>query len=257
MAGRLDGKVCMITGGAGALGQAIARHFAEEGAQLILTDRDEAAGAAAAAAWGAHFLAQDVTDEAQWGHVMGRVSGLFGRLDVLVNCAGWEGQAVDTFAGVDLADWRRVMAINVEGTLLGCRAAMPVMRAQQGGSIINLSSLAGLRPTAEMVSYGASKAAVKHLTLSVAAEGAPHGVRCNAIHPGQMDTPMLSRVYEKVAMLGQHRVEDVRAGYAAPIPLRRLGLPEDIAHGAVYLASDESSYITGISLRIDGGMTLV
>ncbi|MGE4323343.1 MAG: SDR family NAD(P)-dependent oxidoreductase [Sphingobium sp.] len=256
MTGRLEGKVCLVTGAAGAIGQAISALFAAQGGHVIMTDRDEPVGKAAASASGARFLAHDVTDEARWNAVVDAVVADHGRLDVLINNAGREGPVDDSLAGVSIADWRAVQAVNVEGVMLGCRAAMPVMRRQGGGSIINLSSIAGVSGTPQQLSYGASKGAVKQLTLSVAREGVRDAVRCNAIHPGQMDTRMLRAIYANAAQTGGTTAEDIASAYGSVIPIGRLGTPQDVAHGALYLASDESSYVTGISLMIDGGMAV-
>lgn len=248
---RIAGKVCLVTGAAGAIGQEIVRLFAAEGGVVVGTDlREPPEG-------DAKFLIQDVTDEARWTEVVSTVVARHGRLDVLVNNAGWEGPAHNALTDVTIEEWRRVQAINVEGTFLGCRAAMPVMQNQGGGSIINLSSIAAICATPQQISYGVSKAAVKQLTSSVSKTGLSHGVRCNAIHPGQMDTQMLRNIYLNVAATSGVPLDEVERKARSAIPVGRLGSPRDVAYGALYLASDESSYVTGSSLMIDGGMSVI
>ena len=256
MTARLENKVCLVTGAAGEIGREISALFVAEGARVVMTDRDQTAGEQAAATIGATFLPQDVTDEDRWNAVVAAVLAEHDRLDVLINNAGREGPVADTLADVSIADWRQVQAVNVEGVLLGCRAVLPTMRRQGGGSIVNLSSIAGVSATPEQISYGASKGAVKQLTLSVARDGVADKVRCNAIHPGQMDTRMLRAIYANAAQTNGTTVDEIIAAYGSVIPLARLGSPRDVAYGAVYLASDEAAYVTGTSLMIDGGMAI-
>jgi len=259
MSGRLDGKVALVTGGAGGIGIAIAQRFVEEGAIVVLTDRDVGGVERAAGTVGCDWLVQDVTDQARWTEVVVEVERRHGRLDILVNNAGFEGATdrVDPESAT-LDDFRAVQAVNVEGVFLGCQAAIPALRRAGGGSIVNLSSIAALLATPFQTAYGASKAAVRQLTMSVASHGAAEGIRCNAIHPGQMRTRMIESIYAGAAeRAGLGSAADAEAAFSKMIPMGHLGSPEDVAHGAVYLASDESRYVTGISLVIDGGMDVV
>lgn len=255
---RLDGKVALVTGGAGGFGEAMARLFRAEGAAVVLTDVDEARLHEVAGRHGCEAMVQDVSDEAGWARVVSACEKRHGKLDVLVNNAGFEG----SMARVDpehagLEDFRRVQRINVEGVFLGCRAAIPAMRRAGGGSIVNISSLAALIGTPFQTAYGASKAAVRHLTMTVAAHGARENIRCNAIHPGQMRTRMIDDIYAGTAARLGMDPADAERDFTAMIPMGRLGTAEDIGWAAVYLASDESRYMTGSSLVIDGGSHVV
>lgn len=236
----------------------MARLFTGEGARVMLTDRDESALLEVAGREGCDMMEQDVADEARWGEIVAQCEAHYGKLDILVNNAGFEG----SMANVDpettgLDDFRKVMQVNVEGVFLGCRAAIPAMRRAGGGSIINISSLAGLIATPFQTAYGASKACVRQLTMTVAAHGAREGIRCNAIHPGQMRTRMIDDIYAGTAARLGKTAQEAEAEFAAMIPMGHLGTAEDIAWAAVYLASDESRYMTGSSLVVDGGSHVV
>lgn len=247
--GRVHGKVALVTGAASGLGKAAALHLAREGAIVLLTDRDPAGAAVAADLGPPHrFEVLDVTDEARWAEVMAGVTAAHGRLDVLVNSAGlglW-GDVEHT----TLADFRLMYRVNVEGTFLGCRSALAAMTG--GGSIINLSSVAGLIGVADLAGYCASKGAVRLLTKSIAmhAARAGRGVRCNSVHPSFIDTPMVDRM---AAVMGDPAAAKARLAQAAP--LGRLGQADEVAAMVVYLASDESRFVTGAELVIDGGLT--
>jgi NAD(P)-dependent dehydrogenase (short-subunit alcohol dehydrogenase family) len=259
MSGRLEGKVVLLTGAAGGFGQVISRVFQSEGATMVVTDADEEAVARLALNIGCLGLQQDVSEELRWAEVVRLIEERHGRLDVLINNAGVEG-AFDRVSpeDTDLADFRRVQAVNVEGTFLGCRAAIPALRKAGGGSIINLSSIAGLLATPFQTAYGASKAAVKQLTMSVASHGAREKIRCNAIHPGQMRTRMIDAIYEGAAKrMDLATAAEAEAQFRTMIPMGELGTAEDVAFAALYLASNESRYVTGISLVVDGGMDMV
>ncbi|KKW90133.1 SDR family oxidoreductase [Sphingobium chungbukense] len=259
MSGRLEGKVALITGGAGDFGRAMAFTFLREGAQVLITDVDGTGVLGAAAELGCLGARQDVADEARWAEIVQLTEAKFGRLDVLVNNAGTEGSMKKVSPeDTPLDEFRRVQTINVEGTFLGCRAAIPAIRRAGGGSIINLSSIAGLLATPFQTAYGTSKAAVRQLTMSVASHGALEGIRCNAIHPGQMRTKMIEAIYSGTAeRLGLGSGADAEAKFKAMIPMGDLGTAQDIANAALYLASDESRYVTGTSLVVDGGMNMV
>jgi 3(or 17)beta-hydroxysteroid dehydrogenase len=257
----MDGKVALVTGGARGFGAAIAARMVQEGARVVITDVLEAEGAATAKRLGAacSFLRQDVSDEAQWKEVIqGVIIGL-GELHVLVNNAGirLQGSAPD-LESMRMEDLRSTMAVNVEGVALGCKHGVPAIRKSGGGSIVNLSSIAALLPTPGLLEYGMSKAAVRQLTLSVAAYCARKrmGIRCNSIHPGLMLTAMMDGILEDAARQGGTTVQAAKEARLKRIPLGEYGTPEDVAHAALFLASDESRYITGAALVVDGGVTL-
>ncbi|ACL59420.1 glucose 1-dehydrogenase [Methylobacterium nodulans] len=251
---RLSGKVALISGGARGIGLATARRFAEEGAAaVILGDIDAEAGARAAATHPAfHFAALDVTRDEAWQEVADEAVRRHGGLDVVVNSAGIA--VVATIESVTLAQWRRVQDVNVDGTFLGCRHAVRVMKPPQGrgGAIINLSSVSGIVGGHNLAAYNASKGAVRLLTKSVALHCARqgYGIRCNSIHPGFTETDML---YDLAA--GGRDPEALRERLRASVPLGRNARADEIAAMAAYLAADESSFVTGAEFVIDGGVT--
>ncbi|HXV01665.1 MAG TPA: glucose 1-dehydrogenase [Caulobacteraceae bacterium] len=256
MAGRVEGKVALITGGASGIGAESARRLAREGAAVVLTDLQADAGEAVAdeiAGGGgqAVFLAHDVTDDARWTEVVTAAMARFGRIDVLVNSAG-VGSGGQPILEHTLEAWRRILAINLDGTFLGIRHVAPVMAANGGGSIINLSSILGKVGQAGASAYCASKGGVLMLTKAVAAELAPAGVRVNSIHPGYIETPMVENVFR-----GSENANALRDMIISRHPLARLGAPREIADGVVFLASDDSSFMTGSELVIDGGYTAI
>ena len=255
MAGRAAGKRALITGGAQGLGEAFARRLAAEGARVALSDlKLEQAQAVAASINAAHgagaafAYAHDVADEAAWVQVVARAAADMGGLSVLVNNAG-VGTREDV-TEMPLERWRWVMSINVDGVFLGCKHAIPVMREHTPGSIINISSVAGVIAQPDHPAYNASKAAVTHLSKSVGLYCARKGyaIRCNSVHPAFTDTPILDG-------LRQAHGREVDAKLARAIPLQRLGRPEEIAEGVLWLASDESSFMTAAELRLDGGIS--
>jgi 3(or 17)beta-hydroxysteroid dehydrogenase len=250
--GRVDGKIAIVTGAASGIGRACARRLASEGAKIVLADRDVSGGEAAAGALGAPhvFHALDVTDPAGWASVVDETVRTLGRLDVLVNAAGVA--VMKDIERTTLDEWRLVNAVNSEGTFLGCQAALRAMKTVGGGSIINVSSVAGIVADPDLAAYCASKGAVRLLTKAVAlhAARAGYGIRCNSVHPSFIDTPMVDALLATASERGLTRGKLERA-----IPLGRLGEADDIAHLVVYLASDESRFVTGAELVIDGGLT--
>ena len=258
--GQVDGKVALVTGAASGIGEACARTLAREGACVVASDIDEARGAALAAAIAAAggeavFLPLDVTDEANWQVVVGEVERRYGRLDILFANAGI-GIMVPSIVEMSLADWRKQTAVNLDGVFLSVKHCLPLMRRSGGGSVIMTSSIAGLRGSATLAGYCATKGGVRLFAKAIAMECAAmgDGIRVNTVHPGIIDTP----IWEKIRpdMFGGGRNEPLieemgRRG----APLGRVGYPQDIANGVLFLASDASSYITGTELVIDGGIT--
>ena len=247
---RLDGKVAFISGGARGMGAAEARLFAEEGAKVAIGDILEDDGRKVEAEINeagrdALFILLDVTSESDWQRAVSATVGRFGKLDILVNNAGvavW-GNLEDTTG----AEWDRVMDVNAKGVFLGTKAAIPEMRKAGGGSIINISSISGMvdQDSIQPV-YNASKGAVRLLTKATAIQYAKDGIRANSVHPGSIATPMTEarRADPQLYELSLSR-----------IPLGRVAQPEEVAYGVLYLASEESSYMTGSELVIDGGLT--
>jgi len=247
---RLAGKVALVTGGAGGIGLAIARRFMSEGACVIIADIDAAAGERACAdAPGLAFERLDVTQDEAWQAVMDGVVARRGGLDVLVNNAGVI--AVASIESITLETWRRVQSVNVDGTFLGCRHAVQVMKGR-GGVILNMSSVSGIVGGHNLVAYNAAKGAVRLLTKSVALHCARHeyGIRCNSIHPGFVETRML----EDIAA-GRRDREALRDKLRTGVPLGCNAEPDEVAALVVYLASDEAAFATGAEFVIDGGVT--
>lgn len=255
---RLQGKVAVISGAASGIGRQCALRFAEQGATVVLADRDAANGEVvsseinAAGNGRAVFQQLDVTLAEQWTALAERCESDFGSFDVLVNGAGLFLSGIEHTPESETLDaWHSIQAVNIEGLMLGCKTAIAAMR-ESGGSVINISSVAGLKASVFATAYGLSKGAVRQYTKSVAAHCARkgYGVRCNSIHPGIINTPM-----GRVAMSTASGDLDVgMERYRKAIPLRAIGEPDDIAWAALYLASDESRYVTGLEMVVDGGV---
>ena len=246
---RLEGKVALISGGARGQGACEGRLFAQEGAKVVLTDILDEEGEAVAAeirenGGEAVYLHLDVTQEQQWQDVIQATVDRYGKLDVLVNNAGIFPMFRVEETTVEL--WDQVMDINVTGVFLGTKHAIPAMRAAGGGSIINISSVAGLVGGSRASAYSASKGAVRILTKNTAVQHASDGIRANSVHPGIIVTQMTEELLSD---------EGAREQRLAGTPIGRLGTVDDVAYGVLFLASDESSYVTGSELVIDGGST--
>lgn len=241
---RLAGKVALVTGGASGIGRATALRFAAHGAQVVIGDLAVAENASERDAEqdALTSLVLDVTNEASWARVVEEVERRFGKLDVVVNGAGIV--VVGDVETMELEAFRRVLAVNVEGVFLGCRYAVRAMK-ESGGSIVNISSVAGLKGAGSLFAYASTKWAVRGMTKAAALELARYKIRVNTICPGVIDTPM----------------NDGNSGHMMDVllkttPMRRMGEPREIAEAAVYLASPAASFVTGADLVVDGGMAL-
>jgi NAD(P)-dependent dehydrogenase (short-subunit alcohol dehydrogenase family) len=242
---RLAGKVAIISGAASGMGAATARLFAREGAKVVIADVLEHEGRQVAASIGdvASFEHLDVTDEANWETVVDATAARFGKVNVLVNNAGISGSAEQDFYSTEA--WHRIMAINATGVFFGMKYVVPAMREAQGGSIVNLSSIAGIIGSEHVhMAYNASKAAVRLMTKTAAVQHAKDRIRANSVHPGIMP-PMRTS--------GRTADPTIRAERMRFIPMRRPGEVDEVAYAILFLASDESSYITGSEIHVDGG----
>lgn len=244
---RLDGKVAIVTGAARGQGEAEARLFAAEGASVVLTDVLSSEGEKVAEACGGTFIHHDVSSEEGWDRVVAETLDAHGRIDVLVNNAGIFHRA--KLVDHSLDDFRRLIDINTIGVFLGMKSVAPSMMEQESGSIVNISSIAGLVGAPGSIGYGASKFAVTGMTKTAAAELARYGIRVNSIHPGMIDTEMIHEVVSHDA----GRLDRM----AASTPFRRAAEPVEIARLALYLASDDSSFSSGSEFVADGGVTAV
>lgn len=251
MVDRLKGKVAIVTGGASGIGAATARIFAREGAKVVVTDVQDEKGKAVAKEVDGIFLHHDTSDEAQWTKVLAETRGTFGRLDVLMNNAGVF--IPQTIEDSTLDVWNKVLGINLTGVMLGCKHAIAAMKANPGGpkgSIVNVSSITGFMGLASAAAYTASKGGVRFLTKSVAVHCARNyrTIRCNSLHPGAIDTPMNQAAFD-----ASGDPEGTRKYFEGLQPIGRMATAEEMGECALFLASDESSYMTGAELLADGG----
>ena len=248
---RLEGKVAIVSGGASGIGEATSRLFAAEGASVVIADVDDKRGPALESdirndGGEAAFIKLDVTDEDQWRAVVAETVARFGKLDIVVNNAGISSPGRPPTEEQTVEGWDAVMAVNARGVFLGTKHAIPEMRKAGGGSIINISSIYGNVGSKGGTAYHASKGAVRAFSKAAAIQYADIHIRVNSVHPGFVDTPMTD---------GLHSQPGVREERVARTPIGRMGVPEDIAYGILYLASDESGFVTGSELVIDGGTT--
>ena len=258
--GRVQDKVAVVTGGAGGLGGSAARLMAREGAKVVILDLADEPGAALAQEIGGEYRRLDVRSEDQWAAVVADIDRTHGRIDILVNGAGIEGDFVrGSPETTSLEQWRKVLAVNLDGTFLGCKHVLPVMKRAGKGSIVNISSMASFLGTPVNVAYGASKAGVQQLTKSVAVWGSRDGnkVRCNSVHPGVIRTRMLDEIYKQIGQVANVSAEQAEQMSLRQVPFGHVGEPDDVGYLILYLASDEARYVTGSEFMVDGGWHLV
>jgi NAD(P)-dependent dehydrogenase (short-subunit alcohol dehydrogenase family) len=258
LTGLVAGKGAIVTGGASGIGEACSETLAREGASVLVTDIDDLRGKDVVAritkAGGkAHYLRHDVRDEAAWPGVIAEAEKRFGRLDIMVANAG-VGIMVP-IAEMTLADWQKQQAINLDGVFLSIKHAIPALKKQGGGSIVLMSSIAGLRGAPGLAAYSATKGGVRLLAKSVALEHAEDNIRCNSVHPGIIATPIWEKIPTGAAGNRSNAPIDPRERAAGVVPLPRVGEAQDIANGVLFLCTDAANYMTGQELVIDGGMT--
>lgn len=257
---RMKDRVALVTGGARGIGRGIAERLVEEGARVVITDRDNTAGRATAAALGAAFIRQDVADEQGWRDIVSHLDQEFGGLHALVNNAGTDGdvaQAKDP-EHAELDDWNNILSVNTTSVFLASKHCIPLLAKSGGGSIVNLSSVSSLVPVPILTAYATSKAAVDHLTRITALHCATAGyrIRCNTIHPGEVRTALLTGLFDRVSKQTGMGLAEVEAAMLSRMPMGEFQEPRDIANAALFLLSDEARHITGQALAIDGGFTL-
>ena len=253
--GRVDNKIALITGAAQGLGSATATMLAREGAIVVLSDINAEGVASQADAINADYpdhaiaLAQDVTDAERWQAIIGQIEKELGGLHILVNNAGIG--SVGNVEEESYDAWRQVHAVDVDSVFFGCKYSIPLIAASGGGSIVNISSISGIIAGHNLAAYNSAKAAVTHLSKSVALHcaRAGNGIRCNSVHPVFIDTPILD------GLAGDNDRDEALQKLARQIPIGRIGKPDDVAYAVLYLASDESSFVTGSEIRVDGGIS--
>lgn len=252
------GKVAIVTGGASGIGEACAETLAREGASVLITDIDDVLGKGvveriAKAGGKAHYVRHDVRDEAAWPGIVAEAEKRYGRLDIMVANAGIG--IMSPIATMTLADWQKQQAINLDGVFLSIKHSIPAMKRAGGGSIVLMSSVAGLRGAPGLAAYSATKGGVRLLAKSVALEHAADNIRCNSVHPGIIATPIWEKIPTGAEGNRRNAPIDPRERAAASVPLPRVGEAQDIANGVLFLCTDAGNYITGQELVIDGGMT--
>jgi len=249
---RVADKVVLVTGAGSGIGRATAKLLVAEGATVIVSDINRAGGLETVQQVGgkARFEEHDTAQEADWKRIIDGILAREGKLNGLVNNAGIAGPFPATFETETVEQWQKILSINVQGVFLGCKYSVPALRQSGGGSIVNTSSLAAFVGTPDLSAYGASKGAVRQFTKTVAMDCARKGykVRCNSVHPGIIMTPMGEGILPN---------DKVREKVRKRIPIGEFGAPEDIAYGILYLISDESRFVTGSELVIDGGMNAI
>ena len=255
---QVSGKVAIVTGGASGIGEACAETLAREGASVLITDIDDTLGKGVVeritkAGGKAHYVRHDVRDEGAWPCIVADAEKRYGRLDIMVANAGIG--IMSPIATMTLADWQRQQAINLDGVFLSIKYSIPAMKRVGGGSIVLMSSVAGLRGAPGLAAYSATKGGVRLLAKSVALEHAADNIRCNSVHPGIIATPIWEKIPTGAEGNRRNAPIDPRERAAASVPLPRVGEAQDIANGVLFLSSDASNYITGQELVIDGGMT--
>jgi len=254
----LAGKGAIVTGGASGIGEACSETLAREGASVLITDIDDLRGKEVVvritkAGGKAHYLRHDVRDEAAWPGVIAEAEKRYGRLDIMVANASIGIMA--PIAEMTLADWQKQQAINLDGVFLSIKHAIPALKKQGGGSIVLMSSVAGLRGAPGLAAYSATKGGVRLLAKSVALEHAVDKIRCNSVHPGIIATPIWEKIPTGAAGNRSNAPIDPRERAAGVVPLTRVGEAQDIANGVLFLCSESASYMTGQELVIDGGLT--
>ena len=256
---RVKDKVALVTGGAGGIGASSARLLAGEGAKVIVADLDEAGGRKVAGEIGGTFVRLDVAVFDQWQAALDSIIAEHGRIDVLAHCAGIEGGYLEAGLAMSEEAWNRVIAVNLTGSFLGCKAVFPQMLKQGKGSVILVASCVSDMATSSGLAYGASKAGMTQLARSFAAIGWKNGnkVRCNSVHPGPIKTRMTDTIFSELAQAANMNVSDMEAAIKATLPLGDRGVPDDIGYMILYLASDESAYASGSKFVVDGGWTVV
>lgn len=248
MAGRLDGKVAVVTGGCSGIGLATVRRFAQEGAKVVVGDLDDSAGEALAEEIGGAYVHCDVADKDDVDRLFATAKERFGRLDIAFNNAGISPPEDDSILDTDLDAWRRVQEVNLTSVYLCCKAALPYMLEQGSGSIINTASFVAVMGAAtSQISYSASKGGVLSMTRELGVQFARNGIRVNALCPGPVNTPLLKELFAKD--------EERAARRLVHVPMGRFGEPEEMANAVLFLASDESSFMTASTFLVDGGIS--